>query len=114
MYATVIYAVFLIDLLIIVLYVGTNKYGYAGVDRTYGMIDYLKGFYHISSGRLGLYLRWSAYGCILLILPMWIEEYRTMGKLFSFWKKLWLLVMILGYLMATQYILYAKSTMHER
>lgn len=113
-YTVVTYAVFIIDLLIIVLYVGTNRYGYAGIDQTYGILDYLKGFYHITTGRLGLYLRWSLYGSVFLLLPMWIGEYRRTDRILSFWRQIWLPVMIFAYLMAAQYVLHAKSTMYER
>ena len=113
-YTITTYAVFVIDLLIIVRYVGSNNIGYAGIDQTYGLLNYLRGFYGISTGELGLYLRWSLYGCVFLLLPMWIGEYRTKGKWIIFWRKLWLPVLIFSYLMATQYVLYAKSGMYER
>ena len=113
-YVLAVYSTFAVDILIIFFVMGTNKIGYAGVDQTFRAIDYLKGFYYITTGRLGLYLRWSLYGSVFLILPMWIGEYRRTGRILSFWRQIWLPVILLAYLMAAQYVLHAKSTMYER
>ena len=59
-------------------------------------------------------MRWSLYGSVFLILPMWIGEYRRTGRILSFWRQIWLPVILLAYLMAAQYVLHAKSTMYER
>ena len=82
-YVLAVYSTFAVDILIIFFVMGTNKIGYAGVDQTFRAIDYLKGFYYITTGRLGLYLRWSLYGSVFLILPMWIGEYLSLIHIFK-------------------------------
>lgn len=113
-YTIITYGVFATDILIIILYVGTNQYGYAGIDQSYRVLDYVKGFYYITTGRLGLYIKCLIYGVAFLVVPAWIQNYRATKKWWQFMKPIWLDIMMLFYLMVVQYILHAKSTMYER
>lgn len=109
------YLIFLIDMAIILLYVGTNQIGYAGIDASYGIIDYIKGIWYIVIGRLRLYIITSMLGIMFLLVPfcvLWVKGHREL--LFRFVRYMVIPVLTFGYFVGAQVILHVKSGMFER
>lgn len=113
-YLIITYFVFMIDLLIILLYVGTNKYGYAGIDTSYGIWDYVSGIAGIVSGRLGLYIKMTVIGIGFVLIPAWILYIKNGHNIFRFWIPLIIPFFVFTYFLGVQMILHTKSGMYER
>ena len=108
------YLVFLIDIGIIVLYVGTNKIGYAGIDTSYGIIDYIRAIWGIVKGRLGLYIIMTIIGILFVIIPVCISQIKEERKLLCFVPHIIIPILSFGYFLGVQFILHANSGMYER
>lgn len=113
-YSVMTYLVFLIDMAIIILYVGTNKIGYSGIDTSYRLRDYVKGIFGIVDGRLGLYIKITVIGIIFLFIPILIIYIKEKHKIFKFLIPMIFPVLAFGYFLGVQMILHAKSGMYER
>ena len=113
-YFLVTYVVFAIDIAIILLYVGTNKIGYSGIDSSYRIRDYVTGVAEIVNGRLGLYIKISVIGIVFLLTPAWILYIREQRKFWGFLNSMIIPALLFGYFCGSQMILHVKSGMYER
>ena len=113
-YFATVFLVFIIDLGIIILYVGTNKIGYAGIDTSYGIVDFLKGILGIVRGRISLYIIATIIGVLFLVVPICISWIREQHRLLCFVPDIIIPVLSFGYFLGVQFILHAKGGMYER
>lgn len=103
------------SLFIIILFVGTNKIGYAGMDRSYSIVDYYNAITQIISNQISLYVNILLKIMLLFLIPFIaicffqykIQLKKQMVKLFT-------AIIFLLYFLGTQFILYSKSGMFER
>lgn len=113
-YSLTTYLAFLVDIAIILLYVGTNKHGYAGIDVSYGIWDYIRGIKGIVDGRLGLYIKVTIIGILFLLVPIWVSCVKERQKLFRLFLQMLVPVLSAVYFLGVQFILHAESGMYER
>lgn len=109
------YLVFLIDMAVILLYVGINRIGYAGIDDTYGIVDYIRGIWYIVIGKLRLYIITSMIGVLFLFVLLcisWMKGQREL--LFRLARCMIIPILTFGYFLGGQLILHVKSGMFER
>lgn len=108
------YCVFIVDILIILLYTGTNKYGYAGVDFSYEIRDYIREIYWAICGRIFPYIKATIWGFLFLLIPIAVCHRNEPGKLRSFLRKMIIPMLSFSYLLGVQFVLHAKSGLYER
>lgn len=105
---------FLINIYVIVTYVGVNQIGYAGLDESYGIIDYIWAMQRLCRDSLHSYvlLAYVVLGATLIFLSILflIKRARFNSNLVL----LSVLVIFGGYVVVTQMILHAKSGMWDR
>lgn len=111
-YWIVTYAIFAVDICIVIFRVGTNKIGYAGIDEEFGLMEYAKAIFEICRGSFGVYTLVSVIGvCFLFILIyIWRQSFFIKAAL----PKILTSLLIFGYILASQFVLYAKGGMYER
>ena|GEM_PF-6703458 len=108
---------FLTGMGIIVFYSGTSSTGYAGVDESYGVPDYLKGMWNICKGELSGYLIVLLFCLIVnIVLTLRIvgDKKSEKSKTRDFLRKRIYEFVILFYAVFIQVLLHAKSGMSER
>lgn len=108
------YLIFIIDIIIIFLYTGVNEIGYAGIDTTYGLKDYIRGLYFVLSGSLFPYIKVTVVGGIFLLIPVGVLSFKEEGKFHLFFNQMIIPVLSFVYFLGVQFILHTKSGMYER
>lgn len=105
---------FLINIYVIVTYVGVNRIGYAGLDESYGIKDYICVMQRLCRDSLHSYvlLAYVVLGVTLMFLSILFLVKRT--RFNANWVLLSVLVIFSGYIVVTQMILHAKSGMWDR
>lgn len=114
-YCVATYLVFLVDMAVILLYVGTDRIEYAGIDAAYGILDFIRGIWNIVRGRLRLYVITTMIGVVFLLIPVcisWAKKQREV--LFRFARYMIIPVLTFGYFLGVQFVLHVKSGMFER
>lgn len=114
-YCVVTYLVFLLDMAVILLYVGTARIEYAGIDDSSGIVDFIKGIWNIVRGRLKLYVIMTLIGVLLVIVAvciLWVKRQREL--LFRFVRYMIIPVLTFGYFLGVQFVLHANRGMFER
>lgn len=105
---------FLINIYVIVTYVGMNQIGYAGLDESYGIKDYIWAMQRLCRDSLHSYvlLAYAVLGVTLisLIILFLVKRARFNAGLVL----LSVLIIFSGYVVVTQMILHAKSGMWDR
>lgn len=113
---------FSLNIYVITAYVGVNQIGYAGLDKNYGIKDYIWAMMRMCKESLSLYF-WLA--CILLAVVIvycikglltWKKTKTAAWNLFKAGdENIYLVLLLFGlYVIGTQMILYAKSGMWDR
>ena len=105
--------VFIIDMLIILFVVGTNKIGYAGIDSSFGLMNYIKQIWWSCTVAFRVYFFAILIGIVLIVIPLFVTLFKK-KELFKQFEYLIFNVLIFLYFMGTQFILHAKSGMYER
>ena len=113
LFIIILAAFFLINIYVIVSYVGVNQIGYAGVDESYGIKEYIWAMMRLCKDSLFSYV---LLACVILgVTLLWL------GFLILIKKEklhinvlLWVLIIFGGCIVATQMILHAKSGMWNR
>ncbi len=108
---TAVFAIFIIAIYIILFRVGTNEIGYAGIDSSYAIMDYLIGICRIVIGSLRPYVFAWAAGNLLIIAILWVN-WQNIAPVVRF--SAITDTIVCDTLMCMQMILYAKSGMIER
>lgn len=93
---------FLIPVLVIVLYVGTNKYGNVGLDSSASIFEYVDGISRTLEGDFKWYKRFGMLFCMIL-LTYWDEL-----------KKLWKEMLLTVAFLLPQFIIFGRSGIGER
>lgn len=112
LYWAAVYAIFAADMGIVIFRVGTNKIGYAGIDSTYGLKEYLKVIFEICMGSFRAYVLVSGVGIVLLLILLVVLKRKISLK--KLYPEILASILIFGYILASQFVLYAKSGMYER
>lgn len=112
LYWIVTYAIFAIDMCIVVLRVGVNKIKYAGIDKTFGIKEYMKATLEICSGSFRAYTLVCVIGVCFLPVLFLVWKWNCLTK--SVFLEILISVLTFGYILASQFVLYAKSGMDER
>ena len=114
-YVVATFVVGLVDLSIILFYVGTCSIGYAGIDSSMGIKEYIVAMLDICVGRLNWYCRITGLAVLLFIVPLTIYVFTQ--ERYRFKDYLAILLFYSGvslYGFGMQLVLYAKSGMFER
>lgn len=112
-YTVSAWIVFIIDMAIILFVVGTNQIGYAGIDTSFGIMDYVKQIYWSCTVAFRIYFFAILIGLVLIVIPLFVTVFRK--KEFS--RQCGYLVaagLVFLYFVGTQFVLHAKSGMYER
>lgn len=112
LYWVVTYAIFAVDMCIVIFRVGTNEIGYAGIDSAYGVKEYFKGILGICLGSFRVYILISGVGILFLLACLLTLKRKVFTKDIS--AEILVSVLAFGYIVASQFVLYAKSGMDER
>lgn len=112
-YAYITWFIFIINILIIIFYVGTNEINYAGIDTSFGLMDYLIKVWEICLGSFRKYFLMTIIGFFILIIPCIIRMCKAHTPA-SQWLFLASSCLLFAYITGTQLILHAKSGMYER
>lgn len=94
--------IFVVPVLIIVIYVGTNNYGTVGLDANASLSEYIEGITTSFSGDLKWYKRFGILFCMIL-LTYWEEL-----------KKLWKEMILTIVFLLPQFIIFGRSGIGER
>jgi len=114
-YLIVTFIVLIIDLCIIFFYVGTCSIGYAGIDASMGIDQYIAAIFDICMGRLNWYCRITGLVVFLFIVPLTIYVFiKERSRIADYFREFIFYVCVFVYGLCTQLILYAKSGMFER
>lgn len=99
-------------ILVIIFYVGTNSIEYAGIDQGFSLNDYKNAVWGIWSGNLRPYLHVLKYAVVLAVLlcAYYLEHEDAGRKIFLRCCEL----ALVGYFLAAESVLYAKSGMFAR
>lgn len=108
------YIIFIIDMCIIIFWVGTNKIGYAGIDHQFGVKEYFKAILRICCGSFRLYTVMNILGIILLLFYLIFLIKKNINMLKPFLAYILIPILTYGYILTSQFILHAKSGMGER
>ena len=105
---------FLINIYVIVAYVGVNQIGYAGLDESYGIRGYIWAMQSLCRDSLHAYvlLAYVILGTTLIFLSILLLVKRERCN--ANFVLLSVLVIFSGYVVVTQMILHAKSGMWDR
>ena len=105
---------FLINIYVIVTYVGVNRIGYAGLDVSYGIKEYIWAMQRLCRESLHSYvlLAYVILGVTLLFLGILFLVKRA--RFNANFVLLSVLVIFSGYIVVTQMVLHAKSGMWDR
>ncbi|MBQ8945691.1 MAG: hypothetical protein IJ058_13765 [Lachnospiraceae bacterium] len=103
--------VFAASVCIILFKVGTNEIGYAGIDSSFAVIDYIIGICRIVTGSMRPYIFVWIAGNLLVAASLWVN-WTDFGSTEKF--SVITDTVICDMLMAMQLVLYAKSGMTER
>lgn len=105
---------FLINIYVIVTYVGVNRIGYAGLDESYGIKEYIWAMQRLCRESLHSYvlLAYVILGVTLLFLGILFLVKRA--RFDANFVLLSVLVIFSGYIVVTQMVLHAKSGMWDR
>lgn len=113
LYTISTWGIFLVDMFIILFVVGTNKIGYAGIDISFGIKDYIRQIIWSCLVAFRVYFFSIIIGVILLLIPtiaVWLKSEKWKEKCWDFLFN----ICVLSYFMVTQFVLHAKSGMYER
>lgn len=112
-YTVITWFVFVIDMLIILFVVGTNKIGYAGIDYSFGIKDYINSIIWSCTVAFRVYFFAMLIGIVVIGVPVFIVMFKDkeMAKLRKY---LVVNILFFVYFMGTQFVLHAKSGMYER
>lgn len=113
-FAIVLAVIFLLNIYVIVAYVGTNRINYAGLDPSFGIKEYVWAIMRLCKDSLFDYV---VLACIILVVAL-----LSQGFLFHSKKakpdtnRILIFVLLIsgGYVIATQMVLHAKSGMWDR
>lgn len=109
------YLIFIIDMAVILLAVGTNQIGYAGIDAAYSLKDYAISFFNICLGDMRLYIATTIMGVFFFLFPVSILVIRREKEIAKeYFVRLGICIIVLCYFLFSQFVLYAKSGITER
>lgn len=107
--------IFMIDIGVILLRVGLLSIGYAGIDTSMGIKEYVASMIAICQNRLNIYCQIMVLTIISLVVPLSIYIFVNMRSMFSKYLSVLLFhLFFFCYCLGTQLLLYAKSGMSER
>ena len=110
-YFFITYLFFAVDMAVIIFFVGTNI-GYAGIDATFGLRDYLKAIIDICYGNRFIHTAGLEILFLLLLGLFMVAKGNIYAK--TYFRYLISALLVLGYVLLTQFVLYAKSGIWER
>lgn len=111
------FLIFIVDIGIIYFIVGTNQIGYAGIDQSYGIKDYIFLIARICFQRkyFWFYIKMMLIGLLGLLFP--VSVYIAKKKNFiikTYFADMILSMLTLGYVFFSQFVLHAKSGLNGR
>lgn len=110
-FITVSAIIFLANIYIIVVHVGVNRIGYAGLDTNYGIKEYIYAMKQLCKESLYIYVLLAGvilFICLISLFTAGKKKFDSDIKLLS------VLLIFSGYVLFTQMILHAKSGMWNR
>lgn len=109
------YLIFIVDMAVILLVVGTNQIGYAGIDAAWSLKDYVWAFIEICLDDMRLYIGTTIMGIFFFLLPVSLWVIRRKKEIArEYFIHLGISIIVLCYFLFSQFVLYAKSGMTER
>lgn len=102
----------IVDIIVIIFYVGTNKIGYAGIDSSFGLYNYVYGIINICKHSLGVYMLSTVIlgGGTLIVLVKTTKGVDRSKSIIYYGIEVFIVILMLS----TQLILHAKSGIFSR